>query len=101
MYDDVASAGAEGVEAPITPPKTSKKAAKENRAKAGNTSPKKRQAHIDEILHKTRRGAIAKTGKAAQKVVSTAGGLPPKSCIPCRAHPDPHHFWQCAITSCN
>ena len=71
---DLALAGVEGVEAPGTPPKTSKKVANENKAKAGNIAPTKRQSHIDELLHKTRRGAIAKNVKAAQKATSTAGG---------------------------
>ena len=33
------------------------------RAKAGNAASKKRQSHIDEMLHKTRSSAVAKTGK--------------------------------------
>ncbi len=81
--DDVACAG---VEAPNTPPKTNKKVAKENKAKAGNTVPKKRQSHIDEMLHKTRRGAVAKTGKATQKIIPTAGTHLPRSYMPCNAH---------------
>jgi len=62
MNGTFASAGedasAEGVKAPETPHKTSKKG-----AKAGNAASKKRQSHIDEMLHKTRRGTVAKTGK--------------------------------------
>ena len=68
-----ASAGVEGAKALGTPPKTSEKAAQENKAKAGNISPKKRQSHIDEMLHKTRHGAIAKNGKGAQRTTSIAG----------------------------
>ena len=57
---------AEGVQGPGTPPKTSKKAARSDaEAKTGSAASKKRQSHIDELLHKTRHGAAAKTGKAA------------------------------------
>lgn len=70
------------MEAPNTPPKTSKKVAKENKANAGNANPKKRQSHIDEMLHKTRRGAVAKTGKAAYAAIPNMGGELPTTCMP-------------------
>ena len=57
---------AQGVQGPGTPPKTSKKAARRDaEARTGSAASKKRQSHIDELLHKTRRGATAKMGKAA------------------------------------
>ncbi len=80
---------AEGVQGPGTPPKTSKKAARRDaEAKAGSAGPKKRQSHIDELLHKTRRGAAAKTGKAALSqpfcVGEQPGGVP--ACVPTLCH---------------
>ena len=70
------------MEAPNTLPKTSKKVAKENKAKAANATPKKRQSHIDEMLHKTRRGAIAKTGKVADASIPKTGGQLPTTFMP-------------------
>ena len=72
------AASTEGVKAPETPPKTSKKAAKENKAEAGNAASKKRQSLIDELLHKTRRSALAKTGKAASKKGGLSAGKHPR-----------------------
>ena len=71
------AASTEGVTAPETPPKTSKKAAKENHAEAGNAGSKKRQSLIDELLHKTRRSAVSKTGKAASKKSGLSAGEQP------------------------
>ena len=71
------AASIESVKAPETPPKTSKKAAKENKAEAGNAGSKKRQSLIDELLHKTRRSAVAKTGKAASKKSGLSAGEHP------------------------
>lgn len=66
------------VDAPETPPKTTRRvAAAEGEAKTGKTASKKRQSHIDELLHKTKRGAVAKTGQAAKKAGLSKGGCTP------------------------
>lgn len=61
--------------APETPPKANKKGSKEGEAKTGATTTKKRQPQIDELLHKTRHGAVAKSSKAAKKNGITAGEI--------------------------
>ena len=77
MFDAGQERSAEGVQGPGTPPKTSKKAArKDAESKTGSAAAKKRQSHVDELLHKTRRGTAAKSSKAGLSLPFHAGEQP-------------------------